>query len=175
MSEHVLQPVCKLERVDIAESELDVGIHDKLGETEDLSTQMERIAETRLLSLLGGERLDRLEIHVVVEVEVVEVLSVDEEVEHVVALSADLETCLDPVERRLLEKLGVLQAAEEVALGHGLGLAVVKSVQDVGFELGRVIGTATRSDHSSKTRSTPTHQLLVRHPDLDRLVWWAVL
>lgn len=55
-----------------------------------LTAQVEGIAEPRLLALLGGERLDGLQVEVVVQVQVVEVLAVDEQVEHVVALAADL-------------------------------------------------------------------------------------
>ena len=43
------------------------------------------------LALLGGQRLHRLQVEVVVEVQVVDVLSVDEEVQHVVALPAHLQ------------------------------------------------------------------------------------
>lgn len=50
-------------------------------------------------------------LHVVVEVKVVQVLPVDEEVEHVVALATDLESGLDPVERRRLEELGRLDCS----------------------------------------------------------------
>lgn len=67
--------------------------------------------------------------------EIVEVLSVDEEVEHVVTLSTDLQTCFDPVERGTLEELGVLQALEEVPFGHCLGFLVMQGVQDVDLEL----------------------------------------
>lgn len=41
MGEHVLETVGELERVNVAESELDVHIHDELGETKDLSAQMD--------------------------------------------------------------------------------------------------------------------------------------
>ena len=80
-----------------------------LCEAQNLATQVEGVAEAGLLALLGGERLDGLEVEVVVEVEVVEVLAVDEEVEHVVALTANLKPDLDPVETGRLEKLGGLE------------------------------------------------------------------
>jgi len=70
---------------------LDVRVHHELGQPQDLSAEVEGVAEARLLALLGGERLDGLEVEVVVEVEVVDVLAVDEQVEHVVALPADLQ------------------------------------------------------------------------------------
>jgi hypothetical protein len=51
---------------------------------------VEGVAEPGLLALLGGQRLDWLEVEVVVQVQVVEVLAVDQQVEHVVALTAHL-------------------------------------------------------------------------------------
>ena len=93
--------------------------------------------------------------------EVVQVLSVDEEVEHVESLSADLETGLHPIESRRLEavdrgrtievserventsrrkegrdvQLGVLEGSEQVPLRLRLRVLVLESVEDVDFEL----------------------------------------
>lgn len=125
VSKHVLETIGELEGVNVAKTELDVDVDDELRETEDLARQMDcgqksvvvrceyeegrqrtGVSETRLLALLGRERLNRFKVQVVVEVEVVEVLAVDEEVEHVVALPADLETSLDPVNRGSLEAGG---------------------------------------------------------------------
>lgn len=49
-------------------------------------------------SYLGGESLDRLQVEVVVQVEIVEVLAVDQQVQHVVTLAADLKAHLHPVQ-----------------------------------------------------------------------------
>ena len=49
---HVLQPVGQLEGVHVAQTVLHVTVHHQLGETQDLTTQVESVAETRLLSLL---------------------------------------------------------------------------------------------------------------------------
>ena len=68
----------------------EVAAEPHLGEAEDLAAEVEGVAEARLLALLGGESLDGLEVEVVVEVQVVDVLAVDEQVEHIVALPADL-------------------------------------------------------------------------------------
>ena len=65
-------------------------VKENLCEAQNLATQVEGVAEAGLLALLGGERLDGLEVEVVVEVQVVEVLAVDEQVEHVVALPTHL-------------------------------------------------------------------------------------
>ena len=95
---------------------------------------MEGISEAALLALLCGERLDGLQVEVVVQVQVVEVLPVDEEVEHVVALAADLQSGLDPVQLRGLEELGRAEASEEVLLLEALGGALVKLVEHVALE-----------------------------------------
>jgi hypothetical protein len=76
VSKDVLECVCELEGVDVAEAVLDVGVDNELRETKDFTTQMEGVSETRLLALLGRQRLDRLQVQVVVEVEVVQVLRI---------------------------------------------------------------------------------------------------
>lgn len=75
---------------------------------------MESIPKTRLLSLFGGERFDGFQVEVVVKMEVVQVLAVDEEVEHVIALSAHLQAHLHPVQLGRLEELGRLERSEEI-------------------------------------------------------------
>ena len=102
-----------------------MGVDDELGQSQDFSTKVEGVSESGSLSLFGRESLDRLQVHVVIQMKVVQVLSVDQEVEHVVTLSTDLKTCFDPVEIGLLEELGVLQTSEQVSLDHCLGSLVV--------------------------------------------------
>ena len=75
-----------------------MSVNYQLGEAKDLATQVEGIAKAGFLSLLGGEGLDRLEVEVVVEMEVVEVLAMDEQVEHVVTLATHLQPDLYPVQ-----------------------------------------------------------------------------
>jgi hypothetical protein len=77
MREDILQRVGKLERVDIPEPELDMRIHNELGESQDFSAQMEGISEARFLALLGRQRLDGLQVHVVVQMQVIQVLFID--------------------------------------------------------------------------------------------------
>ena len=91
MGEGVLQAICQLESIHIAQPELDIGVHHQLGQPQNLSAQMECIAKPRLLPLLGGQGLDWLQVEVVVQMQVVEVLAMDQQIEHVVALPADLQ------------------------------------------------------------------------------------
>ena len=85
-----------------------MGVDNELGQSQDLSTQVEGVSESRSLSLLGRKSLDGFQVHVVIQMKVVQVLSVNKEIEHVVTLSTDLETGFDPVEIGLLEEFGVL-------------------------------------------------------------------
>lgn len=141
-----------LEGIHVAQAVLHVAVHDEFGQAEDLAAEMEGIAEPRLLSLFGGQGLDRLQVEVEVQVQIVEVLAVDEQVEHVVALTADLQPRLHPVELRRLEELGGLEGAEQIALLLGLRGSVFQCIQHIAFE-----------------------QLLVRHSHLDRHAGWTML
>ena len=148
----VLKSVGELECIDVAQPVLHDGVDNQLGQPQDLARQVERVAEARLFALLGRQRLDRLEVEVVVEVQVVEVLAVDEQVEHVVPLAAHLQPHLDPVELGALEELGCLERLEKVLLVQRLGRAVVQLVEHPALE-----------------------ELLVAHAHLDRVVRRAAL
>lgn len=63
---------------------------------------------------LGGERLDRLQVEVVVQVQIVEVLPVNEKVEHVVALAANLQPYLHPVQLGGLKEFGSFERTEQI-------------------------------------------------------------
>lgn len=75
---------------------------------------MEGISEAGLLSLLGGQSLDRLQVEVVVQVEVIQILPVDKQVQHVVALATNLQANLHPVQRRRLEEFRRLEGTEKI-------------------------------------------------------------
>lgn len=55
MREDVLKSIGQLESIDVAETVLHVRIDDKLCETQDLTTQVEGVSETRLLTLLRSQ------------------------------------------------------------------------------------------------------------------------
>mmetsp|Transcript_34682 Transcript_34682/g.90798 ORF Transcript_34682/g.90798 Transcript_34682/m.90798 type:complete len:323 (+) Transcript_34682:5545-6513(+) len=127
-------------------------VDDDFGQPHDLTNQVEGIPEPRPLPLLCRQRLDWLEVEVVVEMEVVQVLTVNKQVQHVVPLAAHLQTNLDPVKHSRLKEFGCLERPEEVPLLERLGAAVLEAVQHVNLE-----------------------HLLVRHADFGRLPGWAVL
>jgi len=55
-----------------------VAVNNELGKTKNFSAQMEGVAETTLLSLLGSKGLHRFQVEVVVQVEIVEVFTMNE-------------------------------------------------------------------------------------------------
>ena len=69
-----------------------MSVDDQFGESENLPAEMEGVAESRLLSLFRRQRLHRLQIEVVVQMQVVQILSVNQQIQHVVALSQHLKT-----------------------------------------------------------------------------------
>lgn len=87
VSEDVVETIGELIGINVGEAILNVRINDELGQAENLTTQVEGIPKATLLSFFGGEGLDGLEIEVVVKVEVIEVLAVNEKVQHVVSIS----------------------------------------------------------------------------------------
>ena len=74
---------------------------------------MECITKSTLLSLLGGECFGRLEIEVVIKMQVVELLTVDEQIEHVVPLTTNLQPDLHPIQLCALKEFGRLETFEE--------------------------------------------------------------
>ena len=84
-------------------------IDDKFGQPENFSAEMESISETRFLTFFCGQGLDRFQVEVVVEMQVVQILAVDQQVEHVIALTTNLKSDLNPIQTCRLEKLGCLE------------------------------------------------------------------
>ncbi len=82
MGEGVLQSISQLEGVHVVEPVLDMAVHQQLGHAQNLAAQMERVAESALLTLLRGERLHRLQVEVVVQVQVVQILPASEKLEY---------------------------------------------------------------------------------------------
>ena len=52
---------------------------------QDFSAKMEGITESRLLSLFGCQCFDRLQIEVVIQMEIVEIFPVNQQIQHVIA------------------------------------------------------------------------------------------
>jgi hypothetical protein len=73
MGQGVLEPIGQLESVHIVEPVLDVAVHQELGHPQDLATQVERVSESALLTLLGCEGFHRLQIEIVVQMQIVQI------------------------------------------------------------------------------------------------------
>eukprot|EP00398_MALV-I-01_sp_L67-1_P000203 gene202-gene343 len=152
MREDILKTISKLESINVTKTVLNHGIDDQLTETENLTAKMESVTETRLLTFLGGQGLDRLQIEIVIKMQVVQVLTMDQQVKHVVTLTADLQTNLNPIQFRSLEKLGTLEKIEKITLLEGTWRTGMQLIQN------------------------PTlQQLLVRHTNLNRMAGRTML
>src|SRR5690242_14018404 len=95
---------------------------------------MEGVSETRLFPLFGCECFDGFEVKVVVQMEVVETLSVNEEIEHVVPLATDLQTGFDPINFGRLEEFCRLELFEEIFFVESFGWPFVEGVENVALE-----------------------------------------
>jgi len=134
MSKDILQTICELECLDITQPILYMRVNDQLGKSQDLPAEVEGITEAGLLSLLGGQGLDWLQIEVIVQMKVVQVLPVDQQVEHVVALADDLKSSLNPIELCELEELGLCKSLEKGSLALRLGGMMIQLVEDPDFQ-----------------------------------------
>lgn len=90
-------------------------IYDQLCESKDLPTKMESISKSRLLSLLCGKSFDWFQIEVVIQMKIVKVLSVNQQVQHVVALATNLKPHFHPVKSSCLKELGSLERSEQIS------------------------------------------------------------
>src|SRR6266536_6387023 len=126
MVECVENSIRELECINIAKSVLDLSINDQLCQSENLTHEMERVSESRLLSLFGCKCLERVQVEVVIKMQIRQVLTMNEKIEHIEALSADLKTSFNPIYSRLLEELGGSESLQEVLLVLGLGLFLVE-------------------------------------------------
>ena len=130
MCKDILQTICQLKCFNITKSILYMRIHNQLNHPQDFTTKMESISKSAFLPFLRGQSLNWLKIEVVVQMQVVEVLSVDQKVKHVVALPTDVETCLNPVEFSQLEELGGLKSFEQISFVLRLWFFVMQRIQN---------------------------------------------
>ena len=136
----------------MAQAVLDVRINDEFDHSQDFSAQMESITKSTLLSLFSSQCLDWLQVEIVVQMKEVEVLAMDQKVEHVVTLATDLKASLNPIELRKLEELGLLESSEQVSLVLCLRALMVQTIEDPALQ-----------------------KLLVTNSDLDRVALGTVL
>ena len=64
--EGIQDAICQLKGVNVAKAVLNLSIDNQFCQAQDFSHQVEGVAKTRLLALLGSECFDRLQIEVVV-------------------------------------------------------------------------------------------------------------
>ena len=74
---------------------------------------MKSVSETRLLSLFGSQGLCRLQIEIVIQMQIIQIFAVNEKIKHVVSLTTNLQASFDPVELSHLEELSLRKGLEE--------------------------------------------------------------
>mmetsp|Transcript_66756 Transcript_66756/g.127143 ORF Transcript_66756/g.127143 Transcript_66756/m.127143 type:complete len:244 (-) Transcript_66756:1454-2185(-) len=134
MGKDVLQTICKLEGINVTQAELHMTVNNQLCQTHDFAAQMECISESGLFPLLGCERLHWLQVEVVIEVQEVEILSSNQQVEHIVALAADLQADLDPIQLCALEELRGGEDVHQISLVQRLRWSMMQLIQHPDFE-----------------------------------------
>jgi hypothetical protein len=75
----ILQSIIELKSINISQPILDITIDYEFDHSENLSTEVKCVTETRFLALLGCESLDWFQVEVVVEMQVVEVFAVNQQ------------------------------------------------------------------------------------------------
>ena len=78
MSKRILQPIRKLVRIHIPKPVLDMRVNNDFRKPENLSKEMERISKAGLFTLFCRQCFDGFKVEIVVQVEVVQVLSMNE-------------------------------------------------------------------------------------------------
>ena len=87
MGKYILKSVGKLKSIDVSKTILDVGVHNKLRESKNFTTQVERVSKSRFLAFFRSQRSTKslriettikirnplygLQVHVVVEVKII--------------------------------------------------------------------------------------------------------
>lgn len=92
------------------------------------------ISKSRFLSFLGRQRLHGLQIKVVIQMQIIQILSVNQQIEHIVALSTHLQTRFDPIECGRLKEFRRLERTEKIAFFLRLRSAMLECVENVIFE-----------------------------------------
>jgi len=111
---------------------------------------MEGISEARLLSLFGCKGFHRLQIEVIVEMQVIQILSMYKKVQHIVALADYLEAGFYPIKLSQLEELRFGKGFEQGSLALRFGGSMMKLVKDPDFQ-----------------------KLLIRYSNFNRVSLWA--
>jgi len=71
--------------------------------------KLSTISETRFLPFLGCQCLNRFQVEIVVKMQVVQILTMNQQIQHVITLTAHLQPCFNPVQCGCLKELGGLE------------------------------------------------------------------
>ena len=79
---------------------------------------MKSVSETRLLSLFSGKSLDGFQVKVIVQMQIVQVLAMYQQIQHVVTLTTDLKPRLHPIQFSGLKKFSLLERSKQIPKNH---------------------------------------------------------
>ena len=78
MRENVMQSISQLEGIHISQSILNMRINNQFNKSQYFTTQVESITKSTSLTFLRGERFDRFQIEIVIQVKVRKVLPLNQ-------------------------------------------------------------------------------------------------
>merc|ERR1719494_5821 len=134
MCKYILDAICQLKSIDISQPILHMRIYNEFRQSQDLTAQVESISKSRFLTLLGGECLDRFQVEIVIQMQVIQVLTMNQQVQHVVTLTTHLQTCLHPIDASGLKEFGGFKRPEQVAFLHGFWWTMVECIEHKVFQ-----------------------------------------
>lgn len=155
MSENILQAVGQLEGVHIVQAVLNVRIDNQFCQTQNLTAQMESwkkantntfrygaewkqveltISETRFFTFFCRQCFHRLQIEVIIQMQIVQIFAMNQQIQHIVALATHLQPGLHPIERCRLKEFRRLERTEQIAFLLWLRSSMLQGIQHVIFQ-----------------------------------------
>ena len=123
-----------LESIYISQSILHMRINDEFRKSQDFTTQMKSITKTRLLTLLRCQRLHRFQIKVIIQMQVVQIFTVNQQIQHVITLTTNLQTGFNPIDLCALKKLCRFERFKQITFLHRFRWSMMQCIQHKVFQ-----------------------------------------
>ena len=92
------------------------------------------IAETQFLTFFRRQGLYGFQIEIVIQMKIIRILSMNQRIQNVVTLTADLQTDFDPIECRRLKEFRWFERSEEITFLLWFRFAMMKSIENETFQ-----------------------------------------
>merc|ERR1712223_950011 len=109
-------------------------IHDQFCQSENFTTKMKSITKSGFFTFLSGQSLDRFQIEVVIQMQVIQIFSMNQQIQHVITLSTYLKAHFYPIQSRRLKEFGGFKRSEQISFLLRLWRSVMQSVQYIIFQ-----------------------------------------